>query len=343
MRKNSRTSSNIVFRAFVILIIGTIAIVTAYLAVTNFGHKFGQVFGQEEIENAGQTLTDYEESKAIYINDQKYLPDPDVYTFLLGGVDKFGAVTESDSYINNEQIDFLALIAYDKNKNSCKILIINRDTMMEVPVLGLGGKSAGTAFEQIALSHTYGTGLKDSAENTVNAVEKLLGGITVDNYAIMKMDAIPVLNDLVGGVPVVIKEDLTAINPGFLPETPVTLSGDLALQFIRRRMDVADGTNLSRIRRQEQYINGFYNNLRLRVGENGNFLVKSFAAVEDYLITDCDYVKLNEFQNYIKTYPEAAIFTMVGEARQGPEFIEFYPDQGNLTQLTVDLFYKSAE
>ena len=340
------------FRTFVILIIGTVAVVTAYLAVTNFGHEFGQVFGQEKIENAGQTLTNYEESKAIYIGEQKYLPDPDVYTFLLGGVDKFGTVTESDSYINNEQIDFLALIAYDKNKNSCKILIINRDTMMEVPVLGLGGKSAGTAFEQIALSHTYGSGLKDSAENTVNAVEKLLGGITVDNYAIMKMDAIPILNDMVGGVQVVITEDLSVIDPSFVPanpeisetpETAVHLTGYLALQFIRRRMDVADGTNLSRIRRQEQYINGFYNNLRLRVAENGNFLVKAFGTVEDYLTTDCDYVKMNEFQNYIKTYPEAAIFTMAGEARQGPEFIEFYPDQGNLTQVTVDLFYKPAE
>jgi anionic cell wall polymer biosynthesis LytR-Cps2A-Psr (LCP) family protein len=352
MRKNSRAGSNFVFRAFIILIIGTIAVVTAYLAVTNFGHDLGKVFGQEEIENAGQTLTNYEESKAIYINDQKYLPDPDVYTFLLGGVDKFGTVTESDSYLNDEQIDFLALIAYDKIENTCKILIINRDTMMDVPVLGLGGKSAGTAHEQIALSHTYGSGLKDSAENTVNAVETLLGGITVDNYAIMKMDAIPVLNDMVGGVQVVITEDLSVIDPSFVPatpetwETPVTpvnLTGDLALQFIRRRMDVSDGTNLSRIRRQEQYINGFYNNLRLRVAENGNFLVKAFAAVEAYLTTDCDYVQMNEFQNYIKTYPEATIYTMAGEARQGSEFIEFYPDQGNLTQLTVDLFYKKVE
>lgn len=311
-------------------------IVTAYLAVTIFGQE-------EEITNAGQTLTDYEESKAIYINDQKYLPDPDVYTFLLGGVDKFGTVAETDSYINNEQIDFLSLIAYDKNKNTCKILVINRDTMMDVPVLGLGGRSAGTSFEQIALSHTYGTGLKDSAENTVNAVEKLLGGITVDNYAIMKMDAIPILNDMVGGVTIAFTEDLTTIDPSFLAESTVTLNGDMALQFVRRRIDVSDGTNLSRIRRQEQYINGFYNNLRLRVSENSNFLVKAFGDVEDYLITDCDYVKLNEFQNYIKTYPEATLYSMAGEARPGVEFIEFYPDQANLTQLTLDLFYKKAE
>ncbi|WP_169314675.1 LCP family protein [Acetobacterium woodii] len=320
-----------------------IVIVTAYLAVTIFGQQLKQVFGQEEIANAGQTVTNYEESKAIYINGQKYLPDPDVYTFLLGGVDKFGTVAESDSYLNNEQIDFISVIAYDKNKNTCKILIINRDTMMEVPVLGLGGKSAGTAFEQIALSHTYGSGLKDSAENTVDAVEKLLGGITVGNYAIMKMDAIPVLNDMVGGVSLTLTENLPQMDPSFIAGSTVTLKGDLALQFIRRRIDVSDGTNLARIRRQEQYINGFYNNLRLKVSENGNFLVKAFGSVEDYLTTDCDYVQMNEFQNYIKTYPEATIYTMAGEARKGAEFIEFYPDQTNLTQLTVDLFYKQAE
>lgn len=342
MKINNRGRSNIDFR-IVMLILGTVIIVAACLMVTLFGQDLKKVFGKEEIANAGKTLTNYEETKAIYINGQKYLPDPDVYTFLLGGVDKFGEVTESDSYLNNEQIDFLALIAYDKNKNSCRILMINRDTMMEVPVLGLGGKSAGTAYQQIALSHTYGSGLKDSAENTVNAVENLLGGITVDNYAIMKMDAIPILNDMVGGVNVTLTEDLPQIDPSFLAASTVTLKGDLALQFVRRRMDVSDGTNLSRIRRQEQYINGFYNNLRANVVGNGNFLVKAFGAVENYMTTDCDYAQLNEFQNYIKTYPEAGIYTIAGEARLGREFVEFYPDQDKLAQLTVELFYKPAE
>jgi LCP family protein required for cell wall assembly len=333
---NSKTGSSIVIRVAIMIVLGTITMVAAYLAITFLGQE-------EEISAAGQTLTNYEESKAIYINNQKYLPDPDVYTFLLGGVDKFGTVAESDSYINNEQIDFMALIAYDKKKNTCKILIINRDTMMDVPVLGLGGRSAGTAYEQIALSHTYGSGLKDSAENTVNAVENLLGGITVDNYAIMKMDAIPVLNDMVGGVTVTMTEDLPQIDPTFLAGSTVNLKGDLALQFVRRRIDVSDGTNLARIQRQAQYINGFYNNLRLKVSESNTFLAKAFGDVEAYMTTDCDYVRLNEFQNYIKSYPEAAVYTMPGEARLGEKYMEFYPDQTSLTQLTVDLFYKKVD
>lgn len=335
MRKKSSANNNIIFRVFVVFILSTILGVTAYLAVTTFGKE-------EEIENAGQTLTDYEESKAIYLNDLKYLPNPDVYTFFLGGVDKFGVVEESDSYLNDEQVDFLALIAYNKNDNTCNILMINRDTMMDVPVLGLDGRNAGTAFEQIALAHTYGSGLKDSAENTVFAVEKLLGGTTVENYAIMKMDVIPILNDMVGGVTLELTEDLTAINPDYFEWSTVTLTGEMALEFIRSRTEVGDGTNISRIHRQEQYINAFYNNLRLRITEDGNFLVRAFSQVEDYLTTDCDYVKLNEFQNFIKTYPEAVVHTVPGETRQGPEFIEFYPDEAYLTQLTVDLFYRQV-
>ena len=88
MRKKSSANNNIIFRVFVVFILSTILGVTAYLAVTTFGKE-------EEIENAGQTLTDYEESKAIYLNDLKYLPNPDVYTFFLGGVDKFGVDRKS--------------------------------------------------------------------------------------------------------------------------------------------------------------------------------------------------------------------------------------------------------
>ncbi|WKY43085.1 LCP family protein [Eubacteriaceae bacterium ES2] len=337
MRMNNRISRNIIFQAIIILIFSAILVVSAYLLISYLGHE-------DEIAYAGQTLTDYNEMKAITIDGVKYLPDPDVYTVLLGGVDKFGDVVESGSYKNDEQIDFISLIAYDTEANTCKILMINRDTMTDVPVLGLGGRSAGTSYEQIALSHTYGTGTKDSAENTVNAVENLLGGITIDNYAIMKMDAIPILNDLVGGVTVTMPEDLTQIDPSFTAGSQVTLKGDLSLQFVRRRIDVSDGTNLARINRQQQYINGFYNNLRASVSQSSNFLATAFGEIDDYLVTNCDYIQIEEFENYIKSYPEATVYSLSGEAIQGDNlYIEFYPDEEQLQKLTVDLFYEKAE
>ena len=336
MRRSNRINSRIILRTILILVVGGIVVFAAYLAMENF-------YQEEEIAHAGQTLTDYNELKAIYINGQKYLPNPDIYTFFLGGVDKFGEVAETDSYKNNEQVDFLSVIAYDTEKNTCKILIINRDTMTDVQVLGLGGRVAGTSTEQIALSHTYGTGMKDSAENTIEAVETLLGGINIDNYAIMKMDAIPILTDMVGGVTVTMTEDLTSIDPSFTAGTTANLTGDLALKFVRQRYYVSDGSNLARIGRQQQFIDGFYNNLKHNVDANNSFLVEAFGAVEDYMVTNCDYVQMNEFQNYVKTYPEATVFTIPGEAKLGEVYMEYYPDQAGLDQLTVDLFYQPAE
>lgn len=336
MRRKSKAKTKTVFQLFVLLILTIILSVTAYLALSVLGQK-------EEIIDAGKTLTNYQETKAIYVNEVKYLPDPDVYTFFIGGLDHFGTVDESDAYRNDEQIDLLALIVYHKSENTCKILMIDRNTMMDVPILGLDDQNGGSTFEQIALAHTYGSGLKDSAENTTLAVGKLLSDISVDNYAMIKMDVIPILNDMVGGVSLDIDEDLTAISENYYNSATVTLSGDLALEFISSRSDVDEASKMGRIQRQEQYVNAFYNRLRERIIEDGNFLVRAFGQLEDSITTDCDYVKLNQFQNYIKTYPEATLYSMAGESRLGPEYIEFYPDEGNLMQLTVDLFYKQVQ
>lgn len=322
------------------IILAVFFAVTALLAVAYF---FSQWKAKDSnIANAGTTITNYEESRAIYIGDTRYLPDPDIFTFLLVGVDKLGAVEESNSYNNNEQADFIALIAYDKNKNTCKILHINRDTMADVPVLGIAGKKAGTAFEQIALAHTYGDGTKVSARNTVSAIETLLGGITINNYAVMKMDAVKIINDEVGGVPVEITEDLTAIDPSFVKGATVNLLGDTALQYIRRRTDVSDGTNLSRMTRQQAYILSFYNQLKSKLGSNNRFISDTFFEANDYIVTDCDFARLNELQEYISNFPDATIYEIPGDAKMGDEYVEYYVDEDKLKQLCVDLFYVEA-
>ena len=54
--------------------------------------------------------------------------------------------------------------------------------MVEMPILGLGGKRAGTKVAQLALSHTYGSGLQDSCENVKETLAMLLGDSFVDYY-----------------------------------------------------------------------------------------------------------------------------------------------------------------
>lgn len=69
----------------------------------------------------------------------------------------------------------------------------------------------------------------------------------------MNMDGISELNDLAGGVTVTLEDDFSSIDPAMAKGTTLTLHGDQAETFVRSRMTVGDGTNASRMERQEAF------------------------------------------------------------------------------------------
>ena len=146
---------------------------------------------QEELPAASKTITR---------NGVSYFPRQDITTLLIMGIDETGPVKASGSYRNTGESDVVMLMIFDEKNESYSILALNRDTMLKMPALGLGGKQAGTFYGQLALSHTYGSGLEDSCENTCNTVSEFLNGITIDYSIAMNMDAIGIMNDAVGGV-----------------------------------------------------------------------------------------------------------------------------------------------
>lgn len=297
----------------------------------------------DKIVDAGKTVTDYDETRAIYLDDKRYLPDPDIFTFLIAGVDKTGPMKSSGSITNDSQADFLAVVAYDTNKNTCKILHINRDTIADVPVIGSAGTNEGTKSQQISLSYTYGDGLKQSAGNTVKAVEKLLGGIDIKNYVAVQMDAVKILNDKIGGVPVQITEDMSSISREMTRGKTVTLNGDTAVEYLKRMLDVSDGTNTSRMQRQQGYVMSFYNKLKTVITNDKQFINNAFVDVADYIVTDCDFARVTELQAYVEKFPEATVHEIQGEIKTVNGQTEFHPDEQKLKELCVELFYVQSE
>ena len=140
----------------------------------------------------GQTGEGQIASKTIERNGVKYFPRQDITVMLIMGIDEVGPVKDSGSYNNTGEADMIALAVFDETNEQMDILYINRDTMVDMPVLGIGGKPAGTANRQIAVSHTYGSGLEDSCENTKKTVSDLLYGLPINYYVAMNMDAIPI-------------------------------------------------------------------------------------------------------------------------------------------------------
>jgi len=284
-------------------------------------------------EESGQTS-----SKTITIDGEEYFPRQDLETYLLMGIDRLGPVEASNSYNNPGLADALALLVFDKTNETMEVVTINRDAMVEMPVLGLGGKRAGTIYGQIALSHSYGSGLADSCENTVKTVSDLLYGIPVDHYVSMNMDGIALLNDAVGGVTVNIVDDFSAADERLMMGE-MTLRGDQALSFIRVRKDVGDQLNLSRMERQTEYMEQFVKQLRTKMDGSPQFSLELYETIADYIVTDCSGTVLSAAMERYAGFDLKEIVTLQGENRMGEEYMEYHLDEEALKDVALRMFF----
>lgn len=290
------------------------------------------IFSNEETQEAA-------EKKTITRGEDKYFPRQDIKVILVTGIDKEGPVEESDSYNNDGAADTIMLVVFDEKDKTFSIININRDTMVDMPILGVGGKPAGTYYGQLALAHTYGTGMEDSCENTRDAVSELFYGITIDHYVSMNMDAVAILNDKVGGVKVTVKDDFTTVDPT-IPQGEIELNGEQAKSFVRMRKDVGDQLNMSRMERQKEYMNGFVEAFKAKMFTYPDFGLQAYDEVYDYIVTDCSAKTMSSLMERYKDYNFKEIITLEGENKQGTDYMEFYPDEKALDELVLSMFYK---
>ena len=277
-------------------------------------------------------------SKTITRNGQDYFPRQDITVVMVLGIDRFGPVEDSGSYQNRGAADMDILLIFDETNRQINVLHLNRDTMLTMPVLGIGGKQAGTYYGQLALAHTYGSGLSDSAENSRQAISDLLYGLKIDYYVAMNMDAITILNDAVGGVTVNVTEDFSAVDPT-IQMGPMHLMGEQAINFVRTRKDVGDQLNLSRIERHKEYLNGFSEAFRARQAEDPGFVLTAYEQVSPYLVTDLSANAVSGMMDRYSDYEIYEIISPQGENRVGEEYMEFYVDEEALDALILRLFY----
>ena len=277
-------------------------------------------------------------SKTITRDGVDYFPRQDITVVLVMGIDQTGPVEDSGSYNNSGAADTVMLVIFDEKNEECRVLALNRDTMLEMPVLGIGGKQAGTYYGQLALSHTYGSGLEDSCENTRNTVSNFLYGINIDYYVSMNIDAISILNDAVGGVKVNVTEDFSQIDPT-IGMGEVTLNGEQAINYVRTRKEVGDQLNISRMERQRGYVDGFLTAFRAKQEQDSSFVVTVYEEISPYIVTDCSG---NTMANLLEKYADYEIVEIVspeGENFLGNEYYEFYVDEEALDELIIRLFY----
>lgn len=275
----------------------------------------------------------------VTYQDQTYVPKRNVENILVMGLDKYQADEAAVGYLNDQQADFLMLLVLDHGQNRCDLLQLNRDTMTRIQRLGIGGGVAGSFTGQLALSHTYGSGGSDSCLNTTAAVSELLGGVYIDHYVALTMDAVSKLNDMAGGVTVEVMDDLTAVDPALVKGSRVRLTGDQALTYVRSRGGLEDSSNLRRMQRQSQYIAALLEQMQQRAGQTP-FTAKEFLEVAKYSQSDLTAHQMEQMSLKLTEYTFAPITAIDGKAVKGEQFMEFYADEASIEQAVMKLFYQ---
>ena len=277
---------------------------------------------------------------AIEYNGDKYVINESVESFLIMGLDKFEDAIDNESYNNNQQADFLMLLVFDNEEKKCTAIHLNRDTMVDMNILGVAGQKVGTVYKQLALAHTYGNGKDVSCRNTADAVSGLLNGVKVNHYLSITMDAVPVLNDLLGGVEVTVLDDFTGIDDSLKKGETVTLHGEQALTYVRTRYGLEDSSNSTRMVRQKQYLNAIYDKAMLRIEEDDEFVVEASVKLADYIVSDRSVNQLQELTKKLSQYELTEIDSIEGDSAVKDGLMEFYPDADSVDEFVFDLFYK---
>ena len=282
-------------------------------------------------------------SGVVEYKGTKYELKDNIETFLIMGLDRFSDQTVADSHSDGVQADFLMLFVINNETKQYTAVHINRDTMTRVNKLSVGGASVVNYFtKQIALAYDYANTDNDRIRcgNTKESVEYLLHGVKVNHYLSIVMDAIPVINDFVGGVEVTLLDDFTDIDESYTEGATVTLRGDQALSYVRARMSMNTPTNTARMERQRQYITALYDKTIFCMKNDDGFAASLVERIDEYIAYDSSTQRMNAFVEKFDEYEFLGIREIEGEAVVGEKYMEFYPDDDSIWKIIIDLMYE---
>lgn len=314
-----------------------------------------KVVGKNEMKRAvASDITDDNVSVAglIEYKGHKYKYNEDLTTVLVMGIDTEGDISEvnvaEDDQLTGGQADALFLLVLNPHDKNVYFLAINRNAMADVDVFDKNGVYTGRRTQQISLQHGYGDGKELSCERQVTAVSRLLYDIPIHSYVALNMEGIPALNDELGGIDVVVLDDIVypEYNMDLHAGDEVTLMGEQAYWYVRLRHEDEFDSNSLRMERQKQYMTTFAAEAKNQASQDIRVANNLWSAASDYMVTDIDTSTFTYLASEALSYDfnKDNMFTLKGETIEGSGgYEEFYLDQDYMMDTVVRIFYEPVE
>lgn len=332
-------------RAVIEIIIAVLVIIAVYFIIRGMDRhdvRIRQAATENEMQRVWKEFQEKPVSIKLHKKTWKFAHSVQTYLFI--GTDKSGNEDAEGEEYHGSMADALMLVVVDEEEKAYGILQLNRDTITEVPMLLQDGSANASAQMQLCTAHWYGKDKAASCDNTVETVSKMLGGLPIDGYYALKMDAMPLLNHEVGGVTVTLEDDMTKLDPAMKKGTTLTLTDRQAELLMQSRYTMEDDRNTQRMRRQQIFLKAFMKKIKKQNAGNVNATVKLYDRLRPYATTD---IKMNDLTALLKDmqgYTDKGIITIDGTSKigeklhDGKKHWEFYMDEDSLETSMKQLY-----
>lgn len=221
--------------------------------------------------------------------------------------------------------DVTILVHISEDHSNATAISIPRDTFVQVPECPHPADEDGNVPEgtqPAAGMQKINTTLKHGGLGCTAATVEKLTGLPIHFAGAIKFNGVTAMANAIGGVEVCLAEPIvdpkTNLN---LPAGDVTLTGETALQFLRTRYGVGDGSDLGRISNQQVYMSALMR--KILSGETLSDPVKLYKLAR----VAADNMTLSEDLQNINTMVSIAL-AMKGMPTENIAFVKFPTGSG---------------
>lgn len=267
------------------------AVVSALvLVITIIGAGVTSLMGQlggniTALDVSDQTGTVVEETESLVVDEETGEQAP--FTVLVMGSDsRIGkdnrGYGKASDYGDIERSDTTILLHVNADRTQALGVSIPRDTWITLPTCTNDGKEVGGYAGRFNEAMVIG-----GPGCVIKAVEEM-SGLKIDNFMVVDFGGFKRITEAVGGVEICLEEPVNDPKSGLkLSAGKHVVSGEQALAFVRARKTLGDGSDTSRIRRQQAFLSSMARKvLSSDVLLNPAALFSTLNAATESLTTD---------------------------------------------------------
>ncbi|MBQ9436941.1 MAG: LCP family protein [Lachnospiraceae bacterium] len=296
----------------------------------------------------GLSTLAWQDDWAAY-NGEVYEYKKDCINLLFLGVDKNGKLKQETDFSNWNagQTDAVFLVSIDPDAKRACVIAVPRNSMVELEIYGKDGEVSATNEDALCLQFPYAGGGPFGMEKASQRVSEIFYNIPIHGVSAISLDSIAILIDAVGGVDVVLTDDIHEIEKGHSVGETYTLTKKNATAYLRKRDTNIDATPTVRLTRQKEALKAIAAKLMENPTALPGLCTKVYKEILPYMLTDITLDEAVYLAKLLsgchldgKDFYQLAGENVVKPNNIGVNFDAFYLNEDALKETAIAVFYR---